>query len=75
MPDEFGNYTAADLVTIRKGIAAGLLEVEFDGPDGERRVRYRTLKEMKAIERDIMIALGLCPRRARTTVVSTKGYN
>ena len=75
MPDENGEYTQSDLVAIRKAIASGLLEVEFDGPDGERRVRYQSYDKMKKIERDIMVALGLCPRRARTTVVSTKGYN
>lgn len=74
MPDEFGNYTIADRTVIKTAIANGLLEAKFTSPDGEREVRYRSMKDMKQALRDIEVELGMCPRRTRTTVTSSKGY-
>lgn len=55
-------YTQNDLETLRKAMTSGMLRVKFSTPGGaDRDVTYRTLSEMKEVERDIMRALGQAP--------------
>ena len=75
MVDQNGNYTTEDIKSLKAAIASGLLEAEFDGPDGTRKVRYQSYSNMKKALRDMMTELGECPRRARMKIVSSKGYH
>ncbi len=76
MVDENGKYTMDDYIALKKAIASGLLEVEFDGPDGERRVRYQSYRNMKKALDDMAIDIGLCKgRTVRIPITSSKGYN
>lgn len=57
-------FTQADLDNIRACIASGVVEVQY--ADG-RKVRYQSLKEMQAVERQIASALdqAATPSRSR----------
>lgn len=46
-------YTQSDLDNIDTAIATGELEVEIHGPNGLRKVRYRSIGELKAAREHI----------------------
>jgi hypothetical protein len=46
-------YTPTDLDNIDTAIATGELEVEIHGPNGLRKVRYRSIGELKAAREHI----------------------
>lgn len=52
-------YTQHDLDTLRKAMTSGMLRVKFSTPGGaDRDVTYRSLAEMREMERVIMRELG-----------------
>lgn len=52
-------YTQNDLVAIRKAMTSGMLRVKFSTPGGaDRDVTYRSLAEMREMERVILRELG-----------------
>lgn len=69
MPDANGNYTLEDLKAVRTAIATGALEVEYN----DRRVKYRSINELKQTEQKIAHALGLVKRGGRVLCESSKG--
>lgn len=46
-------YTQSDLDTIDSAIATGELEIEIHGPNGLRKIRYRSIGELKAAREHI----------------------
>ena len=70
-----GLWTMAEYVELKTIMGSAVLEAEFDGPDGERRVRYQgfaALKELKFLmEKD----LGICRGRGRIRMTTSKGYH
>jgi hypothetical protein len=61
-------YTTADLSAIRSAMAKGELEVEFV----DRRVRYRSIAELKAAEAEIVKHLA-SPRHKQSLGYAGKG--
>lgn len=56
------SYTQNDLDTLRKAMTSGMLRVKFSTPGGaDRDVTYRSLAEMREMERAIMRELGQAP--------------
>lgn len=52
-------YTQNDLDTLRKAMTSGMLRVKFSTPGGaDRDVTYRSLAEMREMERVILRELG-----------------
>jgi hypothetical protein len=63
-------YTQADLDVIRAAKLRGELTVQFS----DRSVTYRSIRELQAVEQDILHELQAAhPRSRQTYVVATKG--
>lgn len=62
-------FTDTDLTAIERAIAKGELEVEF----ADRRVRYRSIEELRVARSEILGALGLVPRPKQTRLYASKG--
>ena len=58
------NFTAEDLAELDYAIASGALEVQY----ADKKVKYRSLSEMKSVRVRIVDALAGKPRRRRRTV-------
>lgn len=51
-------YSEADIASLKAAIATGALEVEFGAGPDRRKVRYRSLAEMKQTLADMQGAAG-----------------
>lgn len=52
-------FTQTQLDALETALALGALEVEYDDPGGRKRVRYRTLDQMRSLRREMRRELGL----------------
>ena len=66
-------YTQAQLDRITEAIANVTLEVEYDGPAGRTRVKYASLKQMKAVRAEMMRVLGCDDGRKRIRLEFNRG--
>ena len=62
-------WTLEDLAAIEAAIASGALEVEYN----DRRVKFRSIKDLREARQMIMECLGLVKRGARILCKSSKG--
>ncbi len=63
-------WTTADLDTLRKSIRRDVRKVKYE----DREEEYRTLRDMKALEREAEVALGLrTPGPIRRVGIANKG--
>lgn len=60
-------WTDADLTKVRKAIASGALTIRY----ADRTVTYRSLEDLRSIEREIATALGQ-PTTPRRRLAETK---
>ncbi len=52
-------YTQTQLDALEEAIALGALEVEYDDPGGRKRVRYRSIEQMRSLRREMRRELGI----------------
>jgi hypothetical protein len=62
-------YTQDDLTKLEAALASGALEVEYN----DRKVRYRSIKELKEAIQIVKKDLGLVNRSARILCETSKG--
>ncbi len=70
-----GKWTMAEYVELKRIMGSAVQEAEFDGPDGERRVKYHGLAALKDLKRLMEIDLGICRPRGRIKMTTDKGYH
>lgn len=59
-------FLQAQLDALEKAISLGALEIEYDDAGGRKRVRYRTLDQMRSLRREMRRELGLDTTDGRT---------
>lgn len=77
MPDPVtGKWTMAEYVELKGIIGSGVYEAEFDGPDGNRRVKYMGYESLIKLKMLMERDLGICTKpRGRIRMSSDKGYH
>jgi len=63
------SWTSTDLQNIEEAIAKGVLEVQYT----DKKIRYRTLKEMLSIRNEIKKSLGITKKTSRVLAKTDKG--
>lgn len=58
-------YTQDQYNKLVNAIATGAMEVEYDGPAGKDRVKFRTQREMLSLKRQMEQELGIGSVRTR----------
>jgi len=61
-------WTQEDLDALEKAIKSGAVEVEYS----DKKIRYRSLKDMMALRSIIMQGLGLTTRTGKRILMSTR---
>ena len=75
MPDINGKWTMVEYTELKRIMATGISEAEFDGPDGERRVKYHGFSALVKLKRLMEKDLGICRERGRIRMTTDKGYD